>query len=262
MDENKNRTIADTFNAKLKTPWIWLIILLTLGLTVLFYFSQKPGVIVYSRYIKSLSDFQLMDMELMKSMGVVRCGYTNDSIKVLSQSMSLRELAVSFAREMDDYSAQGIAAPPAYSVHEFEGRVLSKVAGIRRYLSVRRAWFETYDKVYADVVFLPDNVAYPLLATLDSARFGFPVALPQGLDVPDSLALRVKSLLDENMEHALAWNRIDNHETILAGEELIQYFQQESLNEIALKAKIPLVFYFLTLVLLLSTFFFIFRSKN
>ena len=262
MEENKNRTIADTFNAKLKTQWVWLIILLTLGLTALFYFSQKPGVVVYSRYIKSLSDFQLMDMELMKSMSVVRCGYTSDSMKVLSQSMSLRELAVSFAREMDDYSARGVISPPSYSVHEFERRVLSKVAGVRRYLSVRRAWFETYDKVYADVVFLPDNISYPLLATLDSARFGFPVAFPQGLDVPDSLALRVKSLLDENMEHALAWNHIDNHETILAGEDLIQYFQQESLNEIALKAKIPLVFYFLTLVLLLSTFFFIFRSKN
>ena len=57
MDENKNRTIADTFNAKLKTPWVWLIILLTLGLTALFYISQKPDIIVYSRYIKSLSDY-------------------------------------------------------------------------------------------------------------------------------------------------------------------------------------------------------------
>ena len=228
MEENKNRTIADTFNAKLKTPWVWLIILLTLGLTALFYFSQKPGVIVYSRYIKSLSDYQLMDMELMKSMSVVRCGYTKDSVKVLSQSMSLRELAVSFAREMDEFSSRGIVAPPPYSVHEFERRVLSKVAGVRRYLSVRRAWFETYDKVYADVVFLPDNVAYPLLATLDSARFGFPVALPQGLDVPDSLAIRVKSLLDENVEHSIAWNRLDNHETVLAGEDLIQYFQRRA----------------------------------
>ena len=262
MEENKNRTIADTFNAKLKTPWVWIIILITLGLTALFYFSQKPDIVVYSRYIKSLSDYQLMDMELMRSMNAVRCGYTKDSMKVLSQSMSLRELAVSFAREMDDYSARGVISPPAYSVHEFERRVLSKVAGVRRYLPVRRAWFETYDKVYAEVVFLPDNVAYPLLATLDSARYGFPVELPQGLDVPDSLALRVTALLNENVEHALAWNRLDNHETVLAGEDLIQYFQQESMNEITLKAKIPLVFYFLTLILLLSTFFFIFRSKN
>ena len=260
MDENKNRTIAATFNAKLKTPWVWLIILLTLGLTALFYVSQKPDLVVYSRYIKSLSDYQLMEMDLMRYMANYRAGYAKDSMKVISQTMSLREVAVSFSKDMD--GLRGIKAPPAYSVNQFERRVMSKIAAIRRYLSVRRAWFETYDKVYADVVFLPDNVSYPLLATLDSARFGFPVALPQGLDIPDSLALRVKSLLDENVEHAIAWNRLDNHETVLAGEDLIQYFQQESLNEIALKAKIPLVFYFLTLVLLLSTFFFIFRSKT
>lgn len=262
MEETKNRTIADTFNAKLKTPWVWLIILLTLGLTALFYISQKPDIIVYSRYIKSLSDYQLMDMELMRSMNAVRCGYTNDSMKVLSQSMSLRELAVSFSRDMDNLSARGITAPPAYSVREFERRVLSKVAGVRRYLPVRRAWFESFDKLYAEVVFLPGNVSYPLIAVLDSARYGFPAEFPQGLDVPDSLAARITALLNDNAELALAWNRLDNHETVLAGEDLIQFFQQESLNEITLKSKIPLVFYFLTLVLLLSTFFFIFRSKN
>ena len=97
---------------------------------------------------------------------------------------------------------------------------------------------------------------------LDSARFGIPVEFPQGLDVPDSLAQQVVQLLNENAEHAIAWNRFADHETILSGEELIQFFQQESLNEIAFKAKIPLVFYFLSLILLLSTFFFIFRSKT
>ena len=84
MEETKNRTIADTFNAKLKTPWVWLIILITLGLTALFYFSQKPSVIVYSRYIKSLSDYQLMELDLMRSMNQVRCGYNADSVRVLA----------------------------------------------------------------------------------------------------------------------------------------------------------------------------------
>ena len=262
MDENKNRTIADTFNAKLKTPWVWLIILLTLGLTALFYFSQRPGVVVYSRYIKSISDYQLMEMDLMRYMANYRSGYAMDSMKVLSQTMSLRELAVSFARDMDDLSSHGIETPPAYSVNQFERRVLSKIAGVRRYLSVRRAWFESFDRIYAEVSFLPGNVAYPLLMVLDSARYGFPVELPQGLDVPDSLAPQIVHLLSENAEQALAWNKFADHETVLAGEELVQFFQQESLNEMALKEKIPLVFYFLTLILLLSTFFFIFRSKN
>ena len=262
MEETKNRTIAATFNAKLKTPWAWVIICLTLLLTGLFYFSQKPGVVVYSRYIKSLSDYQLMDMDLMRSVSLVRSGYMADSIKVLSQSMSLRELAVSFAKEMDDFSANGIETPPSSMVREFEHRVLGKVAGVRRYLSVRRAWLDDFDKVYADASYLPGETAFPLLSVLDSARFGIPVAYPEGLILPDSLRMRVVALLNENQELSLAFNRLDNHETILQGEELIQFFQRESMDEMALKAKIPLVFYFLTLVLLLSTFFFIFRSKT
>ncbi|MBR4783796.1 MAG: hypothetical protein IK012_00870 [Fibrobacter sp.] len=262
MEETKNRSIADTFNAKLKTPWVWLIILLTLGLTGLFYVSQKPDLVVYSRHIKSLSDYQLMEMELMRYMANYRVGYAKDSTKAISQSMSLRELAVSFAGEMDDFSARGFTAPPSYSVHEFERRVLSKVAAIRRYLPIRRVWLDEWDRVYAEVSFLPGNIAYPLQMVLDSARFGFPVEYPQGLEAPDSLAQRITQLLNENVEHSHAWIRFDDHETILSGEELIQFFQQESMNEIALKAKIPLVFYFLTLVLLLSTFFFIFRSKT
>ena len=260
MEETKNRSIADTFNAKLKTPWVWLIILLTLGLTALFYVSQKPDLVVYSRHIKSLSDYQLMEMDLMRYMANYRAGYAKDSMKVVSQTMSLREVAVSFSKEMD--GLHGIKAPPAYTVNQFERRVMSKIAAIRRYLSVRRAWLDEWDLVYAEAAFLPGNIAYPLQMVLDSARFGFPVEIPRGLEVPDTLAQRITHLLSENVEHSLAWNRFDDHETILSGEELIQFFQQESLNEIALKAKIPLVFYFLTLVLLLSTFFFIFRSKT
>jgi hypothetical protein len=203
-----------------------------------------------------------MDMDLMRSVSSSRSGYMLDSMKILSQSMSLRELAVSFSREMEEFSANGIVVPPSGSVREFERRVLGKVAGVRRYISVRRAWLEEFDKVYAEASFLPGEAAFPLLSVLDSARFGFPVEYPEGLVLPDSLRLRALALLGENLEHAQAFNRLDNHETILQSEELIQFFQQESLNEIALKAKIPLVFYFLTLILLLSTFFFIFRSKT
>ena len=146
--------------------------------------------------------------------------------------------------------------------HDGEPPLRTRPQPIRRYLSVRRAWLDEWDLVYAEAAFLPGNIAYPLQMVLDSARFGFPVEIPRGLEVPDTLAQRISHLLSENVEHSLAWNRFDDHETILSGEELIQFFQQESLNEIALKAKIPLVFYFLTLVLLLSTFFFIFRSKT
>lgn len=262
MQENRNRTIAETFNARLKTPWVWLIILLTLGLTALFYFSQRPGVVMYSRYIKSLSDYQLMDMDLMRSMDRVRCGFAADSVKILSQGMSLRELAVSFSKDMDELASHGVATPPGYAVSGFERRVLSKVAGIHRYMSVRRAWFDSLEVLYREVASYPGEMSYPVLSALDSARNGFPVRVPADVEFPDTLAVRLLGLMNENTELALAWSQFDNHTSILASEELIQFFQSESLKEIALKSKIPLVFYFLSLVLLLSTFFFIFKSKS
>ena len=66
MEESKNKSIADTFNAKLKTPWVWLVLVLTIGLTILFYFSQKPQIVMYSQYIKSLSEYQLLEANLMR----------------------------------------------------------------------------------------------------------------------------------------------------------------------------------------------------
>ena len=98
MEELKNRSFADTFNAKLRTPWVWLVILVTLGLTALFYASQKPQITIYSECIKVLSDYQRMDANVMRSMDHVRSGYGADSVTVLSQTMMLRELAVAFSR--------------------------------------------------------------------------------------------------------------------------------------------------------------------
>ena len=109
---------------------------------------------------------------------------------------------------------------------------------------------------------LPDNQEYGLRQMLDSARAGFPVTLPEGLDIPDSVKMQLVPLLATNMDLSVAWNRFNSDAAMLNSEELIQFFQMERLNEIALNAKIPLVFYFLTLVLLLSTFFFMFRSKQ
>ena len=84
----------------------------------------------------------------------------------------------------------------------------------------------------------------------------------EGMEIPDSLKVQLGALLASNMELSVAWARFNSDAAMLNSEELIQFFQMERLNEIALNAKIPLVFYFLTLVLLLSTFFFMFRSKQ
>ena len=262
MEELKNKTVAETFRSKLKTPWIWLVVALTVGLTVIFSLSQKPQMILYSQYIKSLSDFQLLDARLSKDMERARSGYGLDTMKILSETMTLREMAVSFARLMDDLQGLGIERPNANAVSRFEREVLGKVSAARRYLSMRSRWLASWQQVSYSVNGLPDNQEYVVRELLDSARAGFAVVRPEGLELPDSLQVQLDSLLNANVELALAWTRFDSDVAMLNSEELIQFFQMARLNEIALNAKIPLVFYFLTLVLLLSTFFFMFRSKQ
>ena len=80
--------------------------------------------------------------------------------------------------------------------------------------------------------------------------------------LPDSTRNAVAELLQENEELTLAWSRFNNEMAVMYSEDLIQFFQQQNIDEMALKSKIPMAFYFLTLVLMLSTFFFIFRSKQ
>lgn len=262
MVENKNKSIAETFNVKLKTPWVWLVIVITIGLTILFYFSQKPQIVVYTQYIKSLGEYQLMEASLMRAMDRVRMGYGADTVLVQSQSMTLREVAVSFSREMDELRAIGVVAPPNFATDRFEKFVLSKVSGMRRYASARMAWHEKWLAVVKGVSALPSETLAPAYAMLDSAKMGYAVARAPQLSMPDTLAASVDSLLAENYDLAVAWGKFDNENALMSSVELTQFFQMERMNEIALKSKIPMVFYFLSLVLLLSTFFFLFRSRQ
>ena len=262
MEELKNKTVVETFRSKLKTPWVWLVVALTVGLTVLFSLSQKPQMVMYSQYIKSLSDFQLLDARLSRDMERARSGYGLDSMRILSESMTLREMAVSFARQMDELEGLGINHPSPHAVSRFEREVLGKVSAARRYLAVRTQWLKSWQQASYAANGLPDNQEYVVRELLDSARAGFSVRLPEGLGLPDTLYYQLDMLLNINLDLSEAWARFDSDAAMLNSEELIQFFQMERLNEIALNAKIPLVFYFLTLVLLLATFFFMFRSKQ
>lgn len=262
MVDLKNKSIADTFNAKLDTPWVWLVIVLTIGLTILFYFSQKPQIAVYSQYIKALSEYQLLESNLMRSMEHVRTGFGADSVLVQSQTMMLREMTVSFSRELDEQNSFGIKVPPSVLTSRFEKEVLGKVSGMRRYTAARMAWMESWNKVVEETAKLTPELQRPLSVLLDSARAGFSVSLDGSMILPDTLAPKVLALLSENSDLFLAWSKFDNDVTMLYSMDLMQFFQMKTMDEVSLKSKIPMVFYFLSLVLLLSTFFFLFRSRN
>ena len=246
---------------KIQTPWIWLVVVLTICLTALFYVSQKPQVAVYSQYVKSLCDYQFADASLMRSMERVRSGNGVDSAIVLSQMMALREVALSFDTGIQKLEQAGFSAPPAASVSLFKSSVLAKVSCLQRYLSERMAWHAELGKVYRLMEMNPSDVGLPLMRKLDSARAGYAV-VPDDLVLPESINKRVESLFQKNLDLHNAWNQFDNDKTLSASDELLHFFQMENVKEISLSAKIPLAFYFLSLVLLLATFFFIFKSKQ
>ncbi len=267
MLELKNKSIADTFNARIRSPWAWVVLAVAIGLTILFYFSQKPQIIMYSRYIKTLSDYQLQESYAMRGMERVRIGFGIDTVFVLAQTMTLREIAVSFSREMDEIRGLGIKTPPHSAVERFEREVLAKVSGMRRYAASRTLWISKLKDIERQLADLPAPAEVPIRNLLDSARAGYLVGLAGVGDslfntIPDSTRNSVTELLQENEEQALAWGRFNNEMAAMYSEDLIQFFQQQNIDEMSLKSRIPMAFYFLTLVLMLSTFFFIFRSKQ
>ena len=261
MNEQTKKSIAETLHMKIQTPWIWLVVVLTICLTALFYVSQKPQVAVYSQYVKSLCDYQFADASLMRSMERVRSGNGVDSAIVLSQMMALREVALSFDAGIQKLEQAGFSAPPAASVSLFKSSVLAKVSCLQRYLSERMAWHAELGKVYRLMEMNPSDVGLPLMRKLDSARAGYAV-VPDDLVLPESINKRVESLFQKNVDLYEAWNQFDNDKTLSVSDELLHFFQMENLKEISLSEKVPLAFYFLSLVLLLATFFFIFKSKQ
>ncbi|WP_297700954.1 hypothetical protein [uncultured Fibrobacter sp.] len=267
MAELKNKSIADTFNARIRSPWAWVVLAVAVGLTVLFYFSQKPQIFMYSRYIKTLSDYQLQESYAMRGMERVRIGFGVDTVFIQAQTMTLRETAVAFSREMDEINHIGIKAPPHSAVERFEREVLAKVSSMRRYTESRKQWQEKLQVLKHQTTNLPTNIQISIHEILDSARAGYLIGAASLGDsivgaLPETFKNSLFSLMQENEEQALAWNRFNNEMAIMYSEDLIQFFQSQSIDEMSLKSKIPMAFYFLTLVLMLSTFFFIFRSKQ
>ena len=261
MNGPTKKTIAETLHMKIQTPWIWLVVVLTICLTALFYVSQKPQVAVYSQYVKSLCDYQFADASLMRSMERVRSGYEVDSAVVLAQMMTLREVALSFEAGIQKLEQSGFSAPPAASVLQFKSSVLAKVSCLQRYLSERTLWHEDLERVYRLMEMNSSDIDLSLLRKLDSARAGYDVLLDD-LVLPESINKRVVSLLEKNRNLHNVWNQFDNDKTLSVSDELLHFFQMEYVKEISLSAKVPLAFYFLSLVLLLATFFFIFKSNK
>ena len=170
-------------------------------------------------------------------------------------------------KEMDEIRNLGVRAPSFGYVDRFEKEVLSKVSGMRRYSSSRSQWFESFENVNREIVNLEPVAQIRIRSLLDSARAGYPVYMsfvecPEVGSLSDSLKVKLTTLFRNNDELAVAWNRLSSNMAMMYSEDLNQFFMMENMNQISLKSKIPMAFYFLSLVLLLSTFFFVFRSRQ
>lgn len=267
MSDEKNKTIASTLNTKIRTSWVWMVFAFTVGLTILFYFSQKPQVIEYSRYVKSLSDYLLQESQVTLSLDRIRVGLDADTVAFQNQTSALREMSAAFSREMEAIRSKGEHAPSFESVNRFERETLGKVASMRRYAARRMAWHQTFQKNRELLLDQPSSVRRKVVDLMDSARAGRLVVLNSSGDgeialLPDTLYDALVQFFQENEELHMAWSAFNNGISQAYTEDLIRFFQVESLNEVALKEKIPMAFYFLSLVLLLSTFFFVLYARR
>ena len=80
--------------------------------------------------------------------------------------------------------------------------------------------------------------------------------------VPESLVKRYRNLLARNAELSAIWDRIDNDESLVRCENLLQAFKMQTLKTREVKFWIQQVFYLVSIVLLLFTLFFVIRSRK
>lgn len=262
MVEENNMKTSELIFKRLKSPWVWLAFVTTLGMTALFYVSQKTQVPLYAQYMKAMSEYQYAETMLMRSMERVRMGSSVDSSVVIAQTITVSEMAVSFSADVHKLDASRNAVPDMDDVERFEKKVLGRVSSMRRYLSARTLWQREYAEVGAKLKGQEGSWVSDVWLKLDSARAGFPVVLESFEGMPDAIVDDVRRLLLDNVDMCTAWNNFDNDVTLASSDEFLHFFQLQNLNEMVLKSKIPMFFYFFALVLLLSTFFYMFRFRQ
>lgn len=262
MAKENNMKTSELVLKRLKSPWVWLAFVTTLGMTALFYVSQKTQVPLYAQYMKTMSEYQYAESMLMRSMDRVRMGSAVDTSVVIAQTIAVSEMAVSFSADIHKLDSTRNAVPQMDDVERFEKKVLGKISCMRRYLSARTVWQQDYANVGQNLKGLNKPWVSDVWMKLDSARAGYPVMLDSFDGMPESLANEVHRLLQDNIDMYAAWNNFDNDVTLASSDEFLHFFQLQNLNEMVLKSKIPMFFYFLALVLLLSTFFYLFRFRQ
>jgi hypothetical protein len=262
MKIEQGSSLSEVLRSRIKTPLVWGVLFITVGLTLLFYYSQNEESIVYTRYVETLSDYKFLQMRLMRSLEQVRFRGTDDVTAFSSQLMSLRETAIAVETAAEDASARGDWMPADAEFRIFERNVQSWVAASRRYASARSEWVAQSRELSLDLLALDASRTRVLSVQLDSARLGYVVASPDVAGLPDTLADKAAALFAGNAELSSEWSRIDNDAALVSCETLIQSFKMKNLDDLAARTRVQQVFYLLSIALLLFTVFFASRKRS
>lgn len=263
MAGDKFHSIGEILRSRINTPLVWGILLLTLALTVLFYFSQKQQQEVYNRYIETLSDYKFFASRIMQKMERVRIAPETDPAPLMSSLRGLRETAVSVYAASEN--ARSVTwMPEEREFERFENAAIGWVASVNRYIPQRVEWLDSAGILLKTLNRWNVIFAEPLVTQIDSARMGFAVVSDslQMKKLPDSLRIRFIKLLEKNAEMTALWNRIDSDESLVRCDNLLQAFKMQSLQNREMKFWIQQVFYLISIVLLLFTLFFVVRSRK
>lgn len=252
-EESPQKSILKT---SIRGPLVAMVLLLTLGLTTMFYFSQDTRVDVYSRYIETLSEYKFLEARLMRPLENSKHSLDVDSAAVEAGLMTLREIAVSLSSALENNRADESWVTTVNRVDGFEREVLNKVSIARRFLKERRSYLNELALVLHDEE-LPKNIE-PVVKALIAGK---PIN-PDLIDGQDSLSLVCKKLAQKNLDHMEIWSRIDNSRTVLWVEDLIIDLKARSVTAMEWKYTLSLVFYLLSIAMLLLTLLLYVRVKH
>lgn len=236
----------------IRGPLVVMVLLLTLGLTTLFYFSQDSRADVYGRYVETISEYKYLEMRLIRGLDRYRYSLDADSSAIEAGLMTLREIAVSVSSSMDSYRQEASWSPSVSRADVFEREVLNKVSIARRYMKERRmflAELETIEGSEAAVKFA------------DSLRLGYAV-WPDSAKFDPPMFEKLAKLAQQNMEHTAVFARFDNARSALWAEDLIIDFKDRGRVVQEWKTTLSLVFYLLSIAMLLVTLLLYVRVKN
>ncbi len=262
MKENTKPVKSSLWKTSIRTPLVLTVLMVTCGLTILFYYSQSHNSEMYFRYIDTLSEYKYLDAKLETSLERARFNIDEDSAAIEGELMTLREIVVSLSMSMEKFRTLGDWMPEINRSNLLEREVLNKVAISRRYIKERRSWLRDL-RMFASTASgtLESSSMEKMLYALDTLRLGYMTPTLDSLKLTEPLAQSLDSLVNRHRELARIWERLERSQAALWAEDLILDFKMREQKEIERRSELSIVFYLFSISMLLCVLFLYVRKS-